>query len=110
MKFQEVELEKVMLEPARYMDVNILVKGLLAVRADKTTPYIEGATEETRLEISDRDFVDRLLDNVPCYVGGKFLYHDQVSIVARAGGGKHGPVLDEIVKVVFVRGGETFTI
>lgn len=37
------------------------------------------------LKIYDTDFLDNILYNVPCYVGGKYLYDDTVQIIALIG-------------------------
>lgn len=107
MEFHEVELNRLVFESERYVGINLLVRGLLVVENDKAILRVESAS--TYLEISDKDFVDRLLDHVPCYVGGKFLYSDHVSIIGHIVIGELAPTLEGILKVNLVRNGEVFT-
>ena len=43
-----------------------------------------------RLAIRDAQLADRLLDHVPCHMGGAYLYHDPVRLVAILATGDDG--------------------
>jgi hypothetical protein len=59
----------------------VTISGVLIV---DESAHIEltGPDGTVRLPIEDSAFIGRLLDEVPCYLGGAPLYHDPAQVVA----------------------------
>ncbi|MBB5020637.1 hypothetical protein HNQ59_003962 [Chitinivorax tropicus] len=108
MEIQTVQLEELMKNPDQYIDSVVVTEGILIVQEDKATLCIESDEESVCLKISDDDFLDRLLDNVPCYVGGKYLYCDSASIIGSVFLEKNNFYISCVVRISIFRGGEVF--
>ena len=76
MKFLQIDHQDLLENLNRYNQSVITINGTLVVEGDASCLDIEGA----EIRVSDDDFIDKLLDNVPCYVGGKYLYSDAAVI------------------------------
>ena len=63
-------------------DAILNINGRLLVN---NTSMIKLDNTSTRLTIYDNNFENWVEDNVPCYVGGKYLYDDAVQITALVG-------------------------
>lgn len=63
-----------------------------------------------QLTISDQDILDRLLESVPCYVGGQFLYCDPALITGSLYAGEGGLALREVSDFRVFRGAEVFAL
>jgi hypothetical protein len=60
------------------------------------------------LPIEDRAFIGKLLDTVPCRVGGEYLYFDPVRIVATIANGGSGLSIESVVSGVVISRGREF--
>lgn len=98
----------VLADAFRYADKDIGVRGVVFVRDDKALLFSSDADKGPFLEIVDKNFIDRLLDNVPCYVGGEFLYRDRVTIIGHLHVGESEVTLGEVSGGRLERGGEVF--
>jgi hypothetical protein len=107
-KIQIVNLKDLMTNTDQYIDSQLLLHGQLVVQDDRIVLMSGGLDEGDHLKISDRGFLNRLLENVPCFIGSKHLYCDPVSITGYILRSEEGPVLQKIVKVILVREGATF--
>jgi hypothetical protein len=61
---------KILQDPAEaFSEQQVMVEGLLVVEVDRSRIEIQNS----HVQIDDATFLDRLLDAVPCYLGGDYL-------------------------------------
>ncbi|MBH2029416.1 MAG: hypothetical protein I8H74_02900 [Moraxellaceae bacterium] len=61
-----------------FNDILVSVEGTLVVEYNNS--YLE-VGEDLIVHIYDHSFMNRILDHVPCYVGGQYLYKDEGTIL-----------------------------
>ncbi|MGK5065844.1 hypothetical protein [Janthinobacterium sp. RT4P48] len=67
------------------------IAGMLVVGESANLELADGHCP-VRLAIHDAELAGRLLDHVPCHMGGAYLYHDPVRLVAILAAGTDGCV------------------
>lgn len=67
--------------PAGLDGMQFSIEGLLFVTSESAYVTISNNGNEMRVPVSDETFIERLLGDVPCYLGGNYLYHDSVRLV-----------------------------
>lgn len=86
------------------------IEGLLVVSGESAHIDISSSGMETHVPINDSTLIERLLDQVPCYLGGECLYRDRVQLigfVAAAGG--NSVAISTVESGLLSRDGETFS-
>jgi len=58
------------------------IEGVLIVSGESAYVDISVVGLPTRIPINDATLMERLLNEVPCYLGGEFLYRDSTRLVA----------------------------
>lgn len=82
----------------------VIVEGSLVVKGDHARVEIQNF----HVEIDDLNFLDRLLDAVPCYLGGDHLYRDPVSLVGVLKIKGQDAAISQVESGVLRRDGEEF--
>ena len=83
------------------------IDGVLRVDIERSLLYLAGMSEEV-LPIAENGFRTRLLDAAPCYVGGRYLYDDPVSLFVEAGTLAGEVVVVRVESGRLTRGDEAF--
>jgi hypothetical protein len=92
----EVNVEVLISEPYGYLNQTVCVGGVIFVRDGRVTICSNDVGEGICLDVIDKGLIDRLLDSVPCYVGGEFLYRDRVTIMGTLCADTNGVALTAI--------------
>jgi hypothetical protein len=86
-------------------------KGFLFVTVGNDCWVSDSEDENAeRIIIDCEELVDKLLDSVPCYVGGKYLYVDQAEISAELTRDENRTVFRNLVKIKILREEQEFEI
>jgi hypothetical protein len=65
---------------SRFAGRRVDLQGVLTVEGERAYLVLDPGDSKIEVAIRDIGFVDRLLGNVPCYVGGRYLYRDTASL------------------------------
>lgn len=98
---------KVLQDPAEaFGEQQVMVEGLLVVEVDRARIEIQ----KSHVEIDDATFLDRLLDAVPRYLGGDYLYRDPVRLIGVLKVSDQGVAISGVESCALHRDGEEFVI
>src|SRR5690349_17879823 len=76
-------------DASRFSGSVVMLEGLLTVQGRKMVNLIvDPAASKIRVTIHDPGFVDRMLENVPGWVGGPYLYYDNATLEGTLSVGK----------------------
>ena len=88
---------------------SVTIDGLLVVAGEFAHIEVSGQVNSVNLSINDPTLIGRLLDEVPCYLGGDYLYRDSVRLVGVIAKVNNGMVISKIESGVLSRDGESFS-
>ena len=82
-----------LLESPRSLDgKRFVISGLLIVKEKSAWVELDNDDSLGRLQVENDDLVERLLDSVPCYLGGEYLYRDRARLTCVLEADKDGAV------------------
>lgn len=83
----------------------VSIEGTLVVEGDNS--YLD-IGDNVLVHVHDSDFMDRILDHVPCYVGGQYLYRDAGTLRGVLHVGNGSLQIKEIKRVYIRRDDQLF--
>jgi hypothetical protein len=94
---------------SRFAGNPVILDGVLVVEGDESYLIVDPENSKIRVTVRDAGFLNRMLDNVPCYVGGQYLYQDNATLHGTLGiVGENQLELRDIKSVRVSRETETF--
>ena len=108
----KITVDNVVISGADKVDSQLRVEGLLVIEGDDCYIVSGRDARQNRIDLYGDDIIDALLDEVPCYIGGDFLYEDEAIVegVLKNNGSGNGYILSNIKMIVLYRGDEEFII
>lgn len=95
---------------SKYIDTQVQIVGHVLVNSAKIVMVDIPQKESIQIEIICDKFEEKLLDKVPCYLGGEYTFSDKMMIAGTLVAENALLKLTQIVSVVVIRGSEEFVV
>ena len=109
MRDAEISLEEALINALPVIGRVIRLAGIIVVSDDRISLKAGEADDSRRIAVRDQSLLDRIIDNVPCCIGGECLYHDRVKIEVVLRADEEGEVfVAQVGSVTIERDGEIY--